>query len=90
VTITECLRLTVVRGCGPPACPSRPAGGTRSSFRRVGNEQERLALLEGRRADVAAKLAEAQEYLGLIDYKIEVYRGRVTAGDADWLWAATR
>ncbi|SDI27295.1 MerR family transcriptional regulator [Nonomuraea jiangxiensis] len=52
-----------------------------------GNEQERLALLEAHRADVSAKLAEVQENLRLIDHKIDVYRGRLAAGDADQLWA---
>jgi DNA-binding transcriptional MerR regulator len=55
-----------------------------------GNEPERLALLEAHRADVAAKLAEVQENLKLIDHKIDVYRGRLAAGDADRLWAPTR
>src|SRR5260370_36367370 len=52
-----------------------------------GNEQERLALMETHRADVTAKLAEIQENLKLIDHKINVYRGRLAAGDADQLWA---
>ena len=52
-----------------------------------GNERERLALLEAHRADVTAKLAEVQEHLKLIDHKIDVYRGRLAAGDADQLWA---
>ena len=52
-----------------------------------GNEQERLALMEAHRASVAAKLAEIQENLKLIDHKIDVYRGRLAAGDADRLWA---
>ncbi|WP_067127307.1 MerR family transcriptional regulator [Microtetraspora malaysiensis] len=52
-----------------------------------GNEQERLALLEAHRAEVTAKLAEIQENLRLIDHKIDVYRGRLAAGDADQLWA---
>jgi DNA-binding transcriptional MerR regulator len=55
-----------------------------------GNEKERLALLEAHRADVTAKLAEVQEHLKLIDHKIDVYRGRLEAGDADRLWAPTR
>jgi DNA-binding transcriptional MerR regulator len=55
-----------------------------------GNEQERLALLEAHRADVTAKLAEIQENLELIDHKIDVYRGRLEAGDADQLWAPGR
>jgi DNA-binding transcriptional MerR regulator len=48
-----------------------------------GNEQERLDLMEAHRADVIAKLAEVQENLKLIDHKIDVYRGRLAAGDAD-------
>ncbi|WP_433211279.1 MerR family transcriptional regulator [Microtetraspora malaysiensis] len=55
-----------------------------------GNEQERLALLEAHRAEVTAKLAEIQENLRLIDHKIDVYRGRLAAGDADQLWAPGR
>jgi DNA-binding transcriptional MerR regulator len=54
-----------------------------------GNEKERLALMEAHRADVIAKLAELQENLELIDHKIDVYRGRLAAGDADRLWAPT-
>jgi DNA-binding transcriptional MerR regulator len=52
-----------------------------------GNEQERLALLEAHRADVTATIAELQDNLKLIDHKIDVYRGRLAAGDADQLWA---
>jgi DNA-binding transcriptional MerR regulator len=55
-----------------------------------GNEQERLALMAAHRADVLAKLAELQENLKLIDHKIDVYRGRLAAGDADRLWAPDR
>lgn len=55
-----------------------------------GNEQERLALLEAHRADVTARLAEIREHLKLIDHKIDVYQGRVAAGDADDLWAPSR
>jgi DNA-binding transcriptional MerR regulator len=55
-----------------------------------GNEQERLALLEAHRAEVTAKLAEVQASLELIDHKIDVYRGRLAAGDADQLWAPSR
>ena len=55
-----------------------------------GNEQERLALLESHRADVTARLAQTREHLKLIDHKIDVYRGRVAAGDADQLWAPRR
>jgi len=55
-----------------------------------GYEQDRLALPEAHRDDVTAKLAEIQEYLKLIDHKIDVYQGRVAAGDADNLWAPNR
>jgi DNA-binding transcriptional MerR regulator len=55
-----------------------------------GNELERLRLLEAHRADVAAKLAEVQENLKLIDHKSGVYRGRLAAGDADQLRAPNR
>jgi DNA-binding transcriptional MerR regulator len=54
-----------------------------------GNEYERLALLESHRAEVVAKLAEIQENLKLIDYKIDVYRSSVDAGEAGQLWAVT-
>ncbi len=56
----------------------------------AGNEHERLALMEAHRAEVRARLAEIQENLKLIDYKIAVYRGRIAAGDADQLWAPSR
>jgi DNA-binding transcriptional MerR regulator len=55
-----------------------------------GNEQERLALMEAHRADVTAKLAQLHENLKIIDHKIDVYRGRLAAGDADKLWAPHR
>jgi DNA-binding transcriptional MerR regulator len=54
-----------------------------------GNEQDRLALLEAHRAEVVAKIAELSENLELIDHKLDVYRGRLAAGDADRLWAPT-
>ena len=52
-----------------------------------GNEAERLALMRAHRADVIVKLAEIQQNLELIDHKIDVYEGRLAAGDADHLWA---
>jgi len=41
-------------------------------------------------AEVTARLAEIQENLKLIDHKINVYRGRLAAGDAGQLWAPSR
>lgn len=55
-----------------------------------GNEQERLDLMTAHRAHVIAKIAEFQENLELIDHKIDVYQGRMAAGDADQLWAPTK
>ncbi len=52
-----------------------------------GNEKERLELMETHRDEVLAKIAELEENLRLIDHKIDVYRGRMAAGDADTLWA---
>jgi DNA-binding transcriptional MerR regulator len=55
-----------------------------------GNENERLDLMESHRAQVVAKLAELRKNLELIDHKIDVYRGRLAAGDADQIWAPNR
>ncbi|GAA3563722.1 MerR family transcriptional regulator [Amycolatopsis ultiminotia] len=52
-----------------------------------GNEKDRLALLEAHRAGVLEQLAQLEENLELIDHKIDVYRGRMAAGDADRVWA---
>jgi DNA-binding transcriptional MerR regulator len=41
-----------------------------------GNEAARLALLEGHRGEVVAKIDELQRNLELIDYKLDLYRGR--------------
>ncbi|MBE1485021.1 MerR family transcriptional regulator [Plantactinospora soyae] len=80
--ITVCTRL---RATGMPIKTIRRYAQLVSAGR--GNEQERLALMEAHRADVSAKLAELQENLKIIDHKIDVYRGRLAAGDADQLWA---
>jgi DNA-binding transcriptional MerR regulator len=82
--ITVCTRL---RATGMPIRTIRRYAQLVSAG--PGNEQERLALLEAHRAEVTAKLAELQENLKLIDRKIDVYRGRLAAGDADQLWAPT-
>jgi DNA-binding transcriptional MerR regulator len=82
--ITMCTKL---RATGMPIKTIRRYAQLVSAGR--GNEQERLTLMEAHRADVTAKLAEIQENLKLIDHKIDVYRGRLDAGDADQLWAPT-
>jgi DNA-binding transcriptional MerR regulator len=82
--ITVCTRM---RATGMPIKTIRRYAQLVSAG--PGNEQERLALMETHRADVTAKLTELQENLKLIDHKIDVYRGRLAAGDADRLWAPT-
>jgi DNA-binding transcriptional MerR regulator len=82
--IVICTRL---RATGMPIKTIRRYAELVSAGR--GNEHDRLDLLESHRADVVAKLAEVQENLKLIDHKIDVYRSRVVAGDADQLWAPT-
>ena len=54
-----------------------------------GNEQDRLDLLEAHRHQVLDRLAELQENLSIITHKIDVYRGRLDAGDSDLPWAST-
>ena len=44
-----------------------------------GNEVERLELLRAHRQVVLARLAEVQDHLGAIDYKIGLYETRVSA-----------
>lgn len=83
--ITVCTKL---RATGMPIKTIRQYAQLVCAGR--GNEQERLSLLEAHRAEVTAKLAELQENLELIDHKIDVYRGRLAAGDADQLWAPNR
>ena len=80
--INVCTRL---RATGMPIRTIRADADLVSAGR--GNEKDRLGLLEAHRAEVLAKLAELQENLELIDHKIDVYRGRLEAGDADQLWA---
>ncbi len=82
--IVICTRL---RATGMPIKTIRRYAELVSAGR--GNENDRLDLLESHRADVVAKLAEVQEHLKLMDHKIDVYRSRVVAGDADQLWAPT-
>src|SRR4051794_20004695 len=44
-----------------------------------GNEEERLELLRAHRGVVLARLAEGQDHLGAIDYKIGLYEARLEA-----------
>jgi DNA-binding transcriptional MerR regulator len=80
--ITVCTRL---RATGMPIKLIRRYAELVAAGR--GNEKDRLALLESHRAEVIARMVELQENLELIDHKIDVYRGRLEAGDADRLWA---
>lgn len=80
--ITICTKL---RATGMPIRTIRRYAELVSEGR--GNEKERLALMESHRVEVLAKLAEIQENLRVIDHKIDVYRGRLEAGEADHLWA---
>lgn len=83
--ITVCTRL---RATGMPIKTIRRYAQLVSAGH--GNEQERLALMEAHRAEVTAKFAELQANLELIDHKINIYRGRLVAADADQLWAPNR
>ena len=83
--IVICTRL---RATGMPIRTIRRYAELVSAGR--GNEQERLVLLEAHRAEVTARLARTRENLKLIDHQIDVYRGRLAAGDADRLWAPSR
>jgi DNA-binding transcriptional MerR regulator len=47
----------------------------------AGNEAERLELLRAHRQEVLARLAEVQDHLGAIDYKIGLYEGRLAGAE---------
>jgi DNA-binding transcriptional MerR regulator len=80
--ITVCTRL---RATGMPIAKIRRYAELVTAG--PGNEEQRLELLEAHRAEVLANLAELQQNLELIDHKIDVYKGRLEAGEADSLWA---
>ncbi len=46
-----------------------------------GNEEERLELLRAHRRVVLARLAEVQDHLGAIDYKIGLYETRLAGAE---------
>jgi DNA-binding transcriptional MerR regulator len=87
------LDLQWIKVCTKLRATGMPIRGIRRYAQLVsagrGNEQDRLALLEDHRTEVLAKIAELHENLELIDHKIDVYRGRLAAGEADRLWAPT-
>ncbi|MEV8454886.1 MerR family transcriptional regulator [Streptomyces sp. NPDC052095] len=83
--ITVCTRL---RATGMPIKGIRRYAELVAAGR--GNEDQRLDLLESHRDQVLAEIDELQENLKLIAHKIDVYRGRLAAGDADQLWAPHR
>lgn len=65
------LLLTKLRSTGMPIRDVRRyADLVRAG---AGNEEERLALLRAHRQVVLARLAEVQEHLGAIEYKIGLY-----------------
>ncbi|MGW4720751.1 MerR family transcriptional regulator [Nocardia sp. NPDC004260] len=80
--ITICTRL---RATGMPSKAIRRYAELVAAGK--GNEGERLSLLESHRDNVLAQLTELQESLRMINHKIDVYRGRLAAGEADRLWA---
>jgi DNA-binding transcriptional MerR regulator len=83
--ITICTKL---RATGMPIKEIRRYAELVTAGR--GNEIERLDLLESHRDNLLAGMAELQENLRLISRKIDVYRSRLAAGDADQLWAPNR
>lgn len=80
--ITICTRL---RATGMPIRGIRRYAELVAAGR--GNENERLQVLEAHREQILAQLMELQNSLEMIDHKVDVYRGRLAAGDADRLWA---
>lgn len=52
-----------------------------------GNEPQRLALLREHQADVAAKIAELNRCLEVINDKVAVYDAHVRAGTAEAVWS---
>lgn len=80
--ITVCTRL---RATGMPIRGIRRYAELVTAGK--GNESDRLDLLTSHRDQVVAQIAELQDSLRMITHKIDVYRDRLAAGDADRLWA---
>src|SRR3954452_3023135 len=53
-----------------------------------GNEADRLALLKSHQDYVSAQIAELNECLNVITWKVGIYQEHVEAGTADCLWTA--
>ncbi|MGZ0149041.1 MerR family transcriptional regulator [Kribbella sp. WER1] len=51
-----------------------------------GNEADRLALLKSHQDYVAAQIAELNECMNVITWKVDIYQQHVDAGTADCLW----
>lgn len=51
-----------------------------------GNEAERFEILRRHEAKVQQQVADLQEALGVIHFKVELYAKRLAAGTADQLW----
>ncbi|HEY3562704.1 MAG TPA: MerR family transcriptional regulator [Kribbella sp.] len=53
-----------------------------------GNEADRLALLKSHQDYVSAQIAELNECLNVITWKVGIYQEHLEAGTADCLWTA--
>jgi hypothetical protein len=78
------------RASAVPAIISGRRGPRVPTRRPVRGENSTTSTPIGSRHSPAVRAGELQENLQLIDHKIDVYRGRVDAGDADRLWAPSR
>jgi len=52
----------------------------------AGNEAERFEILRRHEAKVQQQVADLQEALDIIHWKVELYAERLSAGTADQLW----
>jgi DNA-binding transcriptional MerR regulator len=53
-----------------------------------GNESDRLALLKSHQDHVSQQIADLNECLNVITWKVAIYQQHVDAGTADCLWTA--
>lgn len=77
--------------CNRLRATGMPIGEIREFARLVrlgpGNEAERLALLEKHERAVRERIAELEENLAVIGYKVRTYRRHVQEGTAAGVWA---